>query len=668
MLAGMQPAPSPRAGLALGLGITAVLCCTLTVAGLKAGITPGISPLVILIAWGAFARRLRGEPGLRFLNAAQVAGSAGVAIATGVLFTAPLEPILLARRLDPGLDQLAAAHEALLAADPTQRGSAAEALASARTQLLAELPPLDVWTLIWMCLAGAAIGFGFVGLATGRFLSDPSLPAPEAQACKTLVKAAASRADQRPRLFGSLFLGLLLGLLAPLLAKLGLARGALILAGPFENPGGSRRFAADLHLSPIHIGIGALLTLPTALLVFSGSLLHALLGALTASIPEPGPWAETIPASAPRWVGGAAMTVAVAFSLARLSRPARGRSSSGGAEASLLWVPPPWRRGLLLSILLGSAGLVGWLLRTDGATPFALAGSAALLLAASVMVCLGALLSLQIGSSASPVSGTVFVTTLCLAGVALSLGRTAPSDVSLLTPLLVAVCVAICAANDSSQDYRTLQLCGQPVSEGFLPQACGLLTGCFLVPPTLALAHQTYVLGSPALPAPQGTLFATLVDALLLSGRLPLAPVLLGLALGLAAVGLEWLAGRRGLLLPSMALAVGLYLPPHLGFGMLIGALCRRLAERGAPRRAEGILAAAGLITGAALLDLLLGLLALAWPGFDPQAGLLWFDLESRAERANAALALAALGLLLYLNCRPARPAPASPASPASPD
>jgi uncharacterized oligopeptide transporter (OPT) family protein len=661
MLGPMHRAPSPRAGLALGLGITAVLCCTLTVAGLKAGITPGISPLVILIAWGAFARRLRGPTGIRLLNSAQVTGSAGVAIATGVLFTAPLEPILRARRLDPGLDELSAAHNALLAAGPGQREAAAATLASLRAQLLAELPPLDVWTLIWMSLAGASIGFGFVGLATGRFLSDPSLPAPEAQACKTLVQAAASHPEQRPRLFGSLFLGVLLGLLAGLLPKLGLARSALILAGPFTNPGASRRFVADLHLSPIYLGIGALLTLPTALLVFSGSLLHALLGALTASLPEQSPWAPDWPAAAPRWVGGAAMTVAVAFSLVRFSRPTRTSHSATGQDQSLLWIPPGWRRGLMLAILLGCAGLVGWLLRNDGATPFALAGSAALLLAAAVMVSLGALLSLQIGSSASPVSGTVFVTTLGLAGVALWLGRTAPSDVALLTPLLVAACVAICAANDSSQDYRTLQLCGQPVREGLLPQALGLALGCFLVPPTLALAHQAYVLGSPSLPAPQGTLFAALIDALLLSGRLPLLPVLVGLAIGSIAVGFEWLAHRRGLLLPSMALAVGLYLPPYLGFGMLLGALCRRLAERGDPRRSEGILAAAGLITGGALLDLLLGLLSLALPGFDPQASLLVFDLGSRAERTIASLGLAALGLLLFLNCRRARGAAPGP-------
>jgi uncharacterized oligopeptide transporter (OPT) family protein len=638
--------------------LTAILCCTLTVAGLKAGITPGVSPLVILFAWGAFARRIRGSDGQAFLNTAQVTGSAGVAIATGVIFTAPLEPILRARRLSPGLDELTAAQMAVQSAGPEEREGAMQVLRGLREGILEALPPLDVPSLMWVCLAGALIGFGFIGLATGRFLSDPSLPAPEAQACKTMVKAAVSQPEQRPRLWPSLGLGVFLGALAPLLHFLGAARAALVLAGPFTNASGSRRFVADLHLAPIYIGIGGLLTLPTALLVFSGSLTHAFLGSWVAGFDDGSSWADRFPATSTRWVGGATMTVAVLYSLLRFARGGARRAAQAAAssDASLLWISPGWRRALVLLVLLGVALLVGWLLRVDGPTPFALAGSMTLLLAASVMVTLGALLSLQVGSSASPVSGTVFVTTLALAGVALWLGRNTPDDVSLLTPLLVAACVAINTANDSSQDYKTLQLCGQRVSEGFLPQGLGLLVGCLLVPVVLSLAHQAYVLGSPSLPAPQGTLFATLIDALLLDGKVPLDPILLGLGLGLLAVLVEILGERRGRLLPAMALAVGIYLPPYLGFGMLLGAVFRLVAERGGLRRSEGILAAAGLITGGALLDLVLGLGMLTAPGFSPEIDLRLFEFSSLGERAGTLVALIGLGLLIYGTSRSPTP------------
>ncbi|MEZ6019099.1 MAG: hypothetical protein R3F17_03070 [Planctomycetota bacterium] len=61
-----------RFPLLFGVLITIVLSGTLVIAGLKAGITPGVSPLVILVAWGAFSKATSGSGGGRFLNIAQV--------------------------------------------------------------------------------------------------------------------------------------------------------------------------------------------------------------------------------------------------------------------------------------------------------------------------------------------------------------------------------------------------------------------------------------------------------------------------------------------------------------------------------------------------------------------------------------------------------------------
>ena len=322
------------------------------------------------------------------------------------------------------------------------------------------------------------------------------------------------------------------------------------------------------------------------------------------------------------------MTVAVAWSLAKFAglgkRKGTGEAGAEQAEEDrVLGLPGKTQALLWFSILLGAAGIVAWLVATDGPTPFALAISPVLLAVAAVMVTLGALLSLQVGSSASPVSGTIFVTTLILCLVAVVMGRRSVEDVALLTPLLVAACVAVCTANDSSQDYKTMQFCGVPVRRGFLAQALGLLVGAFVVPTVLYISHEAYLLGSPELSAPQGTLFATLIQALLLESQLPLAPICAGLVLGVIAVGIEIWGDRKGVLLPSMALAVGIYLPPYLGFGILIGALARRAGEGKGLRVPEGILAAAGLITGAALFELVFGIAILGVPGFDPNKSLL---------------------------------------------
>ncbi|MDD9944460.1 MAG: OPT/YSL family transporter, partial [Myxococcales bacterium] len=344
-----------------------------------------------------------------------------------------------------------------------------------------------------------------------------------------------------------------------------------------------------------------------------------------------------------------AMTVAVAYSLKRF---VGARSEDGRAAAAdpLVDVDSGQRRLQYLAIVLGMFVLSGWLIARDGATRFSFAMTAAVLVCASLMVVLGAILSLQIGSSASPVSGTIFVTTLVLCLVALAVGRTDISDVRLLTPLLVGACVAVCTANDSSQDYKTMQLCGVAVQDGFLAQLLGLLGGCLVVPIVLYIAHDAYALGSEELVAPQGQMFATLVDGLLLQSALPWRPIFVGLSLGVMAVIMESASGRVGLQLPSMALAVGIYLPAYLGVGILIGSLARFVGERRGAQRNESILAAAGLITGAALLDLILGVLIVFF-GFQ-ESSLVVTRPSAAIQNTAGLLGIALLGGLLYANSR----------------
>lgn len=607
---------SDKASLFFGVIISTVLSATLVIAGLKAGITPGVSPLVILFAWGAFTAATRGPGGRRFLNIAQVAGSAGMAVTAGVIFVAPMVQILHA---DRGLP----------------------------------VPPVDVVSLAILSLAGALIGYGFVGLGTRKFLSDPSLPAPEARACEAMIETAVTDASQRPRLGRSLYLGLFASFIAPLLVGLGAAVDKIKLV---KNESEDRPFSVDLPFMPIYIGIGGLLTLGTAILVFSGAALRLVGDWAVAGVV--GTSAEAFfPPSSMRWVGGAAMTVAVAWSLVRFMGP-RSKDTADVGDTSLLEIDPGVLRMLRLAIASGVAILVGWLLWQDGATLFTFSISASTLAIAAVMVTLGAILSLQIGSSASPVSGTIFVTTLLLCVVARFIDRREIGDVLLLAPILTGACVAVCTANDSSQDYKTLQFCGVRVQDGFIAQFLGLLLACIAVPAVLYVAHEAYTLGSEDLTAPQGKLFATLTTGLLVDGDMPVRPILVGLVLGVVAVVMEIRAEKAGLQLPAMALAVGIYLPAYLGVGILIGALFRRAAEGpGGKQSNESLLTAAGFITGAAFFELLLGIAILA--GFDPESLELWGTgdqplgpLSSKVTTSVAAVGILALGLILWSNSR----------------
>ncbi len=580
-----QPDPLPpearaaasKLGVLAGFVVSIVVAAALVISAAKVGITPGVSPLVVLLGWVVLGALL-GPRLKRFLAIFQVTGSAGAAVTAGVVFTAPILQIIAAEQGAP-------------------------------------VPAVDVPLLIVASLSGALLGFGFVGLATPRFLSDPRLPAPEAVAADRLIETAVERPEARPRLGPSLVAGLISGFVVQALLLLGwLAEEIYTLALHLRLPAlGRIEIELPLPAAPIYLGIGALLTLPTAVLIFSGGLINATTTGYAA--------ANAMPPTTFRWVGGAAMVVAVLYSLVHYVAEGRAAasaaSSSGGptgpTDESLLELSDSTRRALYASIALGLV-LLALLMAMVGAPlgTIAVLGAVAFILV-SLLSGLGGLLSLQVGSSASPVSGTVFMGMLFLSVTALGIGLSGMAGVALLVPIVVAACVAICAANDSSQDYKTMQLNGYRVSEGFVGQLVGLIGGAIIVPIVLWMAHEAYALGSTDLPAPQASFFSTVLASLFLDAEIPVWPVAIGACLGLLAVAIESAGRRRGLILSSLAFAVGIYLPSVIGTGIMLGATARFVANRRAPAASHaGILNAAGLITGDAFAALTLGVLIIA--------------------------------------------------------
>merc|ERR1712232_491476 len=135
-------------------------------------------------------------------------------------------------------------------------------------------------------------------------------------------------------------------------------------------------------------------------------------------------------------------------------------------------------------------------------------------------------------------------------------------------------------------------------------------------PVSLYISANAFGLGTIELPAPQGQMFASLVEGLLIEKQLPWYPILIGLGVGIIAVAVDVVGGRLGYPLPAMALAVGIYLSPDTGVGILIGSMFRTFGELLRARRTgqpasqthECMLASAGMITGSAFLDLMLGI------------------------------------------------------------
>jgi putative OPT family oligopeptide transporter len=191
-------------------------------------------------------------------------------------------------------------------------------------------------------------------------------------------------------------------------------------------------------------------------------------------------------------------------------------------------------------------------------------------------------------------------TTFCLAG----LGERGPAGVTACITVGALVAIAIALAGDLAQDLKTGALLGATPRNLQIGQMIGVVAAALRAGSVLFLLHAAYTLGSPALPAPQAKLMATLVTGVM-DGNLPWALMGLGavLALGAEACGVI-----------PLAFAIGLYLPITTTAPLILGGLLRAAVERRhAPLPDRPILFASGLIAGDALMGI--GIAALTVSG-----------------------------------------------------
>ncbi len=213
-----------------------------------------------------------------------------------------------------------------------------------------------------------------------------------------------------------------------------------------------------------------------------------------------------------------------------------------------------------------------------------------------------------IGSSSNPVSGMTIATLLVTAVIFVTLGyadggATTETRFAVLAVGSV-VCIAAAVAGDTSQDLKTGFLVGATPRYQQIGEFVGVVSSALVMGLVLHLLDQAYGIGSAQLTAPQATIMTLVVDGVL-EGNLPWHLVFIG---GSIAAIVEMLG------LPSLALAVGLYLPISLSTPIMAGGLVRGAleqwyddseVEQRRHRRERGVLYASGLIAGAALVGVL---------------------------------------------------------------
>ncbi len=204
-----------------------------------------------------------------------------------------------------------------------------------------------------------------------------------------------------------------------------------------------------------------------------------------------------------------------------------------------------------------------------------------------------------VGTTSQPVSGmtitALLATSLCLAAA----GERGPEGLAASISVGAVVAIAIALAGDLAQDLKTGALLGATPRNVQIGQMIGVVAAALRAGSVLFLLDAAYHLGSPALPAPQARLMATLARGVM-AGELPWALMLLGAALAL-------IAEAAGVV--TLAFAIGLYLPittsaPLIFGGVLRAALAPASSGRAPDEADDATLFASGLIAGDALMGI----------------------------------------------------------------
>lgn len=247
-----------------------------------------------------------------------------------------------------------------------------------------------------------------------------------------------------------------------------------------------------------------------------------------------------------------------------------------------------------------------------------------MIVAGFVFTSVSAYMAGLVGSSNNPVSG-ITICTILFASLLLVLlmGRGAALGPVAAIMIGSVVCCAACIGGDNLQDLKCGYLVGATPWRQQVMLAIGAASCALVMAPVLNLLLKAYGIGVPSaehpnpLIAPQATLMASVAKGMF-GGRLPWGMISVGAVIGVAIIATDlWLQRRKApFRAPVLAVAVGIYLPLELSVPIFVGGLIAHLVERrlgiqgegpeAERARQNGILYAAGLITGEALMGIII--------------------------------------------------------------
>ncbi|EFF43917.1 OPT family oligopeptide transporter [Xanthomonas citri] len=586
--------------VALAIVLAVVLSAANAYLGLFAGLTIATAIPAAVVSMGVL--RLLGGGTILENNIVQTGASAGSSIAAGVIFTIP----------------------ALV--------------------IMGYWPDFKYWWVLGIAGMGGLLGVLFsVPLRRSMIVEDP-LPFPEGKAAAEVLKAGENPGPGLKILAISGAIGALV--------KLAAASGLRVIPDTWAQATylGSSRLVGYIgtNLSPALLGVGYIVGLNVGIVVLSGSILswhiaiplyqqffmgsdpalaQSLVGASAADAAF-GIWGAKI-----RYLCVGAMLIGGVWTLFSLRKSlfsgvksgfSAARKSSGGVVAETERdLPMKW---MLVALVLCTLPLLGLYQAIVQQWHVSIPMTIIMIVAGFLFVSVSGYLAGLIGSSNNPVSGITISTILFASAVlVLLLGKSglvpvgigaAPLGAVAAIMIGAVVCCAAAVGGDNLQDLKTGYLVGATPWKQQLMLAIGAFSCALIMGPVLNLLAQAYGIGSKTLPAPQAMLMASVAKGLF-GGQLPWAVITIGAGVGAVIIAVDEYLKKTGkrFRVPVLAAAIGIYLPLELMVPIFLGGLIAHLVERYHKIRADdeegrdrvhrpGVLFAAGLITGEALMGI----------------------------------------------------------------
>ena len=584
--------------IVLAIALAMILAAANTYLGLFAGLTIASAIPAAVVSMAVL--RLLGGGGILENNIVQTGASAGSSIASGVIFTVPALVILghwadfeylwvLAIAGLGGILGVFFSVPLRRALIVEQQLAFPEGKAAAEVLKTGENPGAGV-----MILALAAVGGGLAKLAAGnglRLIPDTA--------------AAAGWVGKGIAYFGT-------NLSPALLAVgyiVGLNIGILVMLGGII----SWNIAIPIYSAYFLDGNTALAT------ALAGASAEDAAGAI---------WAAQI-----RYLGVGAMLVGGVWALISIrssllsgvkSGLAAARAGAGNVISHTEQDLP--MKAILIGILLFTLPLFVLYQNIVGNLGVSLPMTIIMIVAGFLFCSVSAYMAGLVGSSNNPVSGITICTILFAAVVLILLmGRDAALGPVAAIMIGAVVCCAACIGGDNLQDLKCGYIVGATPWKQQVMLAIGAASSALVMAPVLNLLLKAYGIGVPTpehpdpLIAPQATLMASVARGMF-GGELPWDMVAIGAVIGAAIISWDVWLERRGAKFraPVLAVAVGIYLPLELSVPIFVGGLIAHLVERrlgvagtgdeGERAKRNGMLFAAGLITGEALMGIFIAI------------------------------------------------------------